>query len=119
MSNESKEYYMALAEMHAFDYDTELMPSNDILAVYGVVYQMQSEVMLHTRKSGSNEKSKLRVDGLKLILDYLDKCNSCYSRNHQYRILLKRSMVERSGLEKKIEDLQKQLENIEKAFNEI
>ena len=109
---------MALAEMHAFNYDTELQPSKDILSVYGIIYQMEGEVLLHVSKNGNSDKTKSRMDALKTVLDFLDNCNSCYSRNHQYRMMLKNSIRERDNMENKIEELNKQLSAVEKAFSE-
>ena len=105
----NNQYYKDLAEMYAYNKESELKPHKQLLLAKGVLYKMEDEMLSYRLKSGNKDKIKDVQDRLNILFDFVEQISSVLSENTQLRILLKNGMLERSKLEDMALDLQKQI----------
>lgn len=105
----NNQYYKDLAEMYAYNKESELKPHKQLLLAKGVLYKMEDEMLSYRLKSGNKDKIKDVQDRLNILFDFVEQISSVLSENTQLRILLKDGMLERSKLEDMALDLQKQI----------
>jgi hypothetical protein len=104
----NNQYYKDLAEMYAYNKESELKPHKQLLLAKGVLYKMEDEMLSYRLKSGNKDKIKDVQDRLNILFDFVEQISSVLSENTQLRILLKDSMAQRSNLEDLLISMEKQ-----------
>lgn len=95
-----------------------LYPSVNLMALKGFIFDMQTDVKMFEDKHGKSDKTVKSLERINQMIELADKLDRIANQNNTAQLLLRQNQLKMSKLIKENNELKKQIESINEAWNQ-
>lgn len=115
----SSENYELEAEAFALHYESELKPVKALLLMSGILCRLESDLIQYERKNGKSARLTESLERIELLKSIYEDFSVINERNKRLKILIASNNARMLELETENEKLSKELEGVQKAWQQI
>lgn len=95
-----------------------LYPSINLMLLKGFIYDLQTDVKMFEDKHGKSDKTVKSLERINQMIELADKLDRIANQNNTAQLLLRHNQLKMNKLIKENNELKKQIESINQAWNQ-